>query len=117
MSCPHWSKESGYAQASLYAACPWCEIERLTKERDKYREVLRICSSEAEKQLREELHRLRNNLTAAHLELDELRGIIRQAIEGHKVWESIYGSSPTSRAHLAVLESGLHPGDKSGLTP
>lgn len=45
----------------------WCqlreatqEVEQLTKERDKYKEVLRICSREAERQLRDELHRIRN---------------------------------------------------------
>lgn len=29
MSCEHWTQGSGFAKASLYAACPWCEIARL----------------------------------------------------------------------------------------
>ena len=28
-TCEHWTSGTGYARASLYAACPWCEIERL----------------------------------------------------------------------------------------
>lgn len=38
------------------------EVERLTKERDKYKEVLRICSREAERQLREEVERLKEDI-------------------------------------------------------
>jgi hypothetical protein len=40
-------------------------------------------------------------------EIKRLRATISQAIDGHKVWESIYGSSPTSRAHLKILEDAL----------
>lgn len=33
--CQHWSRESGYAQASLYAACPWCELESLRRQNER----------------------------------------------------------------------------------
>jgi hypothetical protein len=49
-----------------------------------------------------------NDLTFVLDEIERLRGIIKQAIAGHEVWESIYGSSPTSRAHYAVLVAGLN---------
>jgi hypothetical protein len=32
MSCQHWSPSEGFAKASLYAECPWCEIERLRSQ-------------------------------------------------------------------------------------
>lgn len=31
-TCAHWVRGTGYAQASLSAACPWCELENLRNE-------------------------------------------------------------------------------------
>jgi len=46
-------------------------------------------------------------LIEALARIRELEAALREAIEGHKVWESVYGSSATSRAHLAFLEAAL----------
>jgi hypothetical protein len=51
----------------------------------------------------------RKQLTELQTRIARLKATVRQAIEGHKVWESVYGSSPTSRAHLAFLEATLTP--------
>lgn len=48
-------------------------------------------------------------LNAALDRIAQLEATLRQAIDGHKVWESVYGSSPTSRAHLAFLEAAIAP--------
>ena len=77
MSCQHWTGTE-YAKATLYAGCPWCEIERL-----------------------------RNDLTACQLERDGMRKAIYQAIKGHRIWESLYGSSPDSRAHGVFLQTAF----------
>lgn len=78
------------------------EVERLTKERDKYKETLRICSRESERQLREENERLREALTkiAAY---DP--GKFRPLEDEIAIWR------------LATEGLSGHPGDKSGLTP
>lgn len=40
--CEHWSSKTGYAQASHYAACPWCEIKRLTQANTEYRDLTQL---------------------------------------------------------------------------
>lgn len=67
--CPHWSRTTGYAQASLYAACPWCELERL-----------------------------RNELTAARLDLEALRRCLRGI-----------ASCATCEVCRGAAQSHLHP--------
>lgn len=54
---------------------------------------------------------------AALVEIEQLRAALSTAIEGHKVWESVYGSSPTSRAHLSELESALSGDSSAPETP
>ena len=47
----------------------------------------------------------------------ELEAALREAIEGHKVWESVYGSSATSRAHLSFLETALGTSQETKVYP
>lgn len=55
-TCAHWVRGTGYAQASLYAACPWCELETL-----------------------------RNDLTAARMERDALGALLADHNAGCKM--------------------------------
>jgi hypothetical protein len=54
-----------------------------------------------------------NELLNARARIRELETALGLAIEGHQIWESVYGSSPTSRAHLALLQAALKGVSKS----
>lgn len=48
-TCEHWTQGAGYAQASLYAACPWCELKRLKQELSLAEEGLANYAQEVER--------------------------------------------------------------------
>lgn len=74
--------------------------EQLVRERDLWKERHDRERAAHAKNLTEQLK--------VETERNRLRAALESAIDGHKVWESIYGSSPTSRAHLAALEAALN---------